>query len=44
MSERNIIVEELEKEDIKQIKSLIEKQLIKLFYQLYVKKTFWSTK
>lgn len=37
-----LIKEELDKEEIKQVKQLIEKQLIRLFYQLYVKKTFWS--
>lgn len=37
-----LLKEELEKDEIKQVKELIEKQLVRLFYQLYVKKTFWS--
>ena len=41
---RLLIKEELSTSDITEIKKLIEKQLVKLFYQLYVKKTFWSEK
>lgn len=42
--ERLLIKEELTTSDVQQIKKMIERQLVKLFYQLYVKKTFWSEK
>lgn len=41
--ERVLLKEELTSKDLAVIKDMIQKQLIRLFYQLYVKKTFWST-
>ena len=40
--EKILIKEVLDNNELKQVKELIEKQLSRLFYQLYVKKTFWS--
>ena len=41
MSKR-VIKEELSAQDIKEIKNMINVQLQKLFYTLYVKKMFWD--
>ena len=37
-----LIKEELTAQDIKEIKDMINNQLKKLFYTLYVKKMFWE--
>ena len=37
-----LIKEELDAKDIKEIKAMINAQLTKLFYTLYVKKMFWD--
>ena len=37
-----LIKEELNAQDIKEIKDMINQQLKKLFYTLYVKKMFWE--
>jgi len=39
---RVLINEELTSQDIKEIKDMINQQLKKLFYTLYVKKMFWE--
>jgi hypothetical protein len=41
-SEKVLINEELSAQDIKEIKEMINNQLKKLFYTLYVKKMFWD--
>lgn len=41
-TEKQLIKEELTAQDIKEIKSMINVQLQKLFYTLYVKKMFWE--
>ena len=42
MSKQVLIKEELTSKDIKEIKDMINNQLKKLFYTLYVKKMFWE--
>ncbi len=37
-----MIKEELTKDEILEIKAMINTQLTKLFYRLYVKKMFWE--
>ena len=37
-----LIKEDLSSNDIKEIKDMINQQLKKLFYTLYVKKMFWE--
>lgn len=39
---KELIKEELTSRDIKEIKAMINTQLTKLFYNLYVKKMFWD--
>ena len=39
---KKLIKEELNAKDIKEIKAMINTQLTKLFYTLYVKKMFWD--
>ncbi len=39
---KRLITEELSAKDIKEIKDMINVQLKKLFYTLYVKKMFWE--
>lgn len=42
MSDDKLLLEELSKSDIEEIKALIRVSLIKLFYTLYVKKNTWT--
>ena len=43
MSESKVLIkEELTAQDIKEIRAMINNQLKKLFYTLYVKKMFWE--
>jgi len=43
MSEnKKLLLEELSKDDVTEIKALIRIQLTKLFYTLYVKKNMWA--
>jgi len=39
---KELIKEELSSKDIREIKAMINTQLTKLFYTLYVKKMFWD--
>lgn len=39
---KSVIKEELTKDEILEIKEMINTQLTKLFYKLYVKKMFWD--
>jgi hypothetical protein len=42
ISECELITEELSRDEIQEVKDLIRVQMTKLFYTLYVKKTFWK--
>lgn len=42
LENKELLIEELTKDDIQEIKDLINKQLTKLFYKLYVKKQMWQ--